>query len=64
MAKAPKMTAQDRQWRAQNALETITRAAEIQKDRALMAEVRKIAEQQVKTLSAVTSKTPRATKPR
>lgn len=64
MAKAPTISAQERKWRAQDALSTITRAAEIQKDRALMSEVRKIAQQQVKSLSEVAGKTPRATKPR
>lgn len=59
MAKAPKISAQERKWRAQDALSTITRAAEIQRDRALMADVKKVAQEQVKSLSVVAGKTTR-----
>ena len=49
----PRVTKQEREWRAQEALSTLTRAQAIQGDRRLMADVKKIAAQQVKTLSKV-----------
>lgn len=39
-------------WRAKDALSTLTRAAEIQKDKALMRAVKTEARQQVKAISA------------
>jgi len=53
MARAPKISADERRWRAEDDLRTLTRAQEIQKDRSRMSQVQKIAQQQVKTLSAV-----------
>lgn len=52
---APAMpkAADERKWRAQSALETITRAADMQKDKGLMRDVKKLAAEQVKTLSSV-----------
>lgn len=55
-AAAPRMSADERRWRAQSALETITRANEIQKDKRLMSDVQKLATEQVKTLSTVVKK--------
>lgn len=43
----------ERRWRAENALRTITEAANIQKDKALMREVKKVAREQVKQLQCV-----------
>lgn len=53
MARKPTLSRQERDWRAQDALHTLTRAQEIQKDRTLMADVKKIAAKQVQTLSKV-----------
>jgi hypothetical protein len=47
------MTAEDRKWRAESALRTLTEADRIRSDRGLMADVKKQATQQVKTLSKV-----------
>jgi hypothetical protein len=46
--------AQERRWQAEDALRTITRAQEIQRDRPLMREVKRVAAEQVKTLQRVT----------
>lgn len=48
--------AERRKWEAQDALRTITRAEEIRRDRGLMAEVKKCAREQVKSLECVTKK--------
>jgi hypothetical protein len=45
--------AQERKWRAQDALNTITRAGEIQRDRSLMRDVKVLAKEQMKTLQGV-----------
>lgn len=45
--------AEDRQYRARNALETITRAAELQRDSSLMRDVKKLAQGQIATLQNV-----------
>lgn len=50
----PARDAQERKWRAEDALRTLTRAAEIRKDKALMADVEALAKQQQKTLAAIT----------
>ncbi|MEE9481831.1 hypothetical protein [Methylobacterium ajmalii] len=50
---AGKISADERKWRAQSALETLTRAQDIQKDRSLMADVRKHAAAQAATLNKV-----------
>jgi recombinational DNA repair protein (RecF pathway) len=49
----PKVSANERQWRAQDALRTLTQAQEIQRNPTLMRDVKKVAAQQVKTLSSV-----------
>lgn len=55
-----KQTAEDklreRRYQAEDALRTITRAGEIQRDRRLMGDVRKLACEQVKTLKPLTRK--------
>jgi hypothetical protein len=43
-------SASDRMYRAQNALDTIMRAQEFQRDKALMRDVKKYAADQVKTI--------------
>lgn len=53
---APKMTAQERQYRAEDALRTIARAEEIRKDAGLMREVKTHAKRQIASLSRVTRK--------
>lgn len=57
---AYKQTAEDkareRRYQAEDALRTITRSAEIQRDRRLMSDVRKLACEQVKTLKPLTRK--------
>lgn len=60
MAKKPTISAQERAWRAQDALRTLTQAQEIQKDRTLMRDVKKVAQQQVQTLSKVAGTKPAA----
>jgi hypothetical protein len=50
--------AEQRKWRAQDALSTITRADEIKRDAALMRDVKAIAQKQVKTLTDI-AKLPR-----
>lgn len=45
----------DRKWQAEDALRTLTRAGEIQRDKSLMREVKKCAREQMKTLAKVTS---------
>ena len=52
MAKRP-LSAQDRAWMAEDAMRTLTRAAEIQADKRLMADVKKVAKAQIQTLSKV-----------
>lgn len=54
MARKPKITADERRWRAQDALSTLTRAESIRSDKTLMADVKKYATQQVQTLTKVT----------
>lgn len=56
MASTPKMTAQDRAWRAEDALRTIARAEEIRRDAGLMRDVKKVAAKQIQSLSRVTRK--------
>jgi len=50
------MAAQERQWRAQDALGTLRRAAEIQGDKRLMRDVQSEARKQVQALSKVAGK--------
>lgn len=45
----------DKKWQAEDALRTLTRAGEIQRDKSLMREVKKCAREQMKTLAKVTS---------
>lgn len=55
MAKATKarISADEKRWRAQDALSTLTRAEQIRADKSLMADVKKYAQAQVQTLSKV-----------
>lgn len=48
--------AERRRYQAEDALRTITRAGEIQRDRGLMREVKKLATEQMSTLKAVVKK--------
>lgn len=48
--------ARDRRYQAEDALRTITRSAEIQRDRRLMSDVRKLATEQVRVLRPLTRK--------
>jgi len=50
---APRRTAEDRRWEAQDALRTIQRAQEIQKDKGLMSLVKREAQSQLNALSKV-----------
>ena len=45
---------QERQWRAEDALRTITRADEIKRDTTLMRDVKQIANKQLQTLNKIT----------
>lgn len=45
--------AQERKWAAEDALRTLTRAAEIQQDKGLMRDAKALANQQVAKLAAV-----------
>jgi hypothetical protein len=58
MAKSttPRMTADDRRWRAESDMRTLTEAAKIQGDRTRMTAVKKVATDQIKTLSKVAGK--------
>lgn len=56
-AKTNSMNAQERQWAAQSALETLTRATAIQGDKKLMADVKKLAAQQISTIQKVAGTT-------
>lgn len=60
---APKMTrdqqAQERKWRAEDALRTLTRADEIKRDAGLLRDVKRYASEQVKTLQKVTGAGPK-----
>jgi len=47
------MDARERRYRAEDALRTLTRAAEIQCDRTLMRDVKVVAKEQMKTLQKV-----------
>lgn len=47
-----------RKYAAEDALRTLTRATEIQKDKTLMRDVRTMAQQQIKDLSSVTKRKP------
>jgi hypothetical protein len=51
---ASRLSADEKKWRAQSDLETLSRAEEIKADRARMAAVRSHATQQVKALTKVT----------
>ena len=42
--------AEDRKWKAEDALRTLNRADEIQRDGKLMADVKKLAQQQIQSL--------------
>lgn len=44
---------EQRRYKAEDALRTITKATEIQRDRALMSDVKQIAKEQMKTLACV-----------
>lgn len=46
--------ARERRYRAEDALRTLTRAKEIERDRALMRDVKTVAREQLKTLQNVT----------
>ncbi|WP_298962264.1 hypothetical protein [uncultured Methylobacterium sp.] len=52
-----KMTAQEREWRAQDDLRTLTQAAQIQGDRSRLSAVQKHAAEQVRSLNKVAGKT-------
>lgn len=45
--------ADDKRWRTEEALRTLTRAQEIQKDRVMMKDVKTLAREQAKTLAKV-----------
>lgn len=65
MAKAsrakPRLSEDEKRWRAQEALSTLTRAEQIRADTALMADVKKYAQAQVRTLTKVAGATPEKT---
>jgi hypothetical protein len=44
---------QERKWRAESALDTLTRAEEIKKDAGLMRDVKKVADTRVKAVESV-----------
>lgn len=46
--------ARERRYKAEDALRCLTRATEVQRDKALMRDVKALAQQQMKELSAVT----------
>lgn len=48
--------ARERRYQAEDALRTITRAGEIQRDRGLMRDVKKLATEQMSTLKSVVRK--------
>lgn len=48
-----RISADERKWRAQDALRTLTEADRIRNDKTLMSDVRKHATQQISTLSKV-----------
>ena len=50
------MDAQERQWRAQDALRTLARAAEIQANKRLMGDVKREARQQIQSIAKVAGK--------
>lgn len=50
---SPRMSAEDKRWRAEDAIRTLTRADEIKRDAGLMREVKRMAGQQAKTLQKV-----------
>lgn len=54
----PRLSKQDRDWQAQSALRTLTEAQQIQKNKPLMADVRRVARQQVSTLAKVAGRAP------
>lgn len=53
MAKKPTISPEDRRWRAESALRTLTEAEAIRSNRTLMRDVARTAQAQVKTLSKV-----------
>lgn len=53
---SPAQVREERRWKAEDALRTITRAGEIQRDRGLMREVKKLATEQMSTLKSVVKK--------
>lgn len=55
-ARAPEYEAQERKYRAEDALRTLTRAKEIERDRPLMRDVKACAKEQMKTLANVTGR--------
>jgi hypothetical protein len=59
---AGRISADEKKWRAQSDLETLSRASEIQADKARMAAVRSHAQAQVKALTQVTGKPKAPTK--
>jgi hypothetical protein len=59
---AGRISADEKKWRAQSDLETLSRASEIQSDRSRMSAVKAVAQAQVKALSKVagTTRAPKA----
>lgn len=59
---AGRISADEKKWRAQSDLETLSRASEIQADRSRMSAVKAVAQAQVKALSRVAGATKAPTK--
>ncbi len=56
MAKSAAISPDDRKWKVQSALDTITRAHEIMEDTKLMADVKKLAAEKSEEMSAIAGK--------
>lgn len=54
--RTPRLSAQEKQWRAQDDIRTLTQAEAIRSDPGRMAEAKKHATQQVRTLTKVSGK--------
>jgi hypothetical protein len=53
---SPAEAAREKRYQAEDALRTLTRAGEIQRDKGLMREVKKVATEQLQTLRSVVKK--------
>lgn len=61
----PRLTKEDREWRARNAIDTLQRAEQLKRDSAVMRDVKRLARQQQAALAKIARHpVPKTRKPR